>query len=399
MTPTLAGVLRRALIAAAAALAVLALPAAAAASSVDPLRPWALQNEAGDYDVSLSDAIQHARRHDLITAQPIHYTGDLAAMRAANPDVRVYVYLNGTFAQKTDGERWPASWYARDAQGRKVRNLVTGNFMMLPNVDGWVRSRIDECRARIVLTGYDGCDVDMLGPAPTVSGYVTAPAINRATGRAWTKAEWLRATSALAARVKAAVAPALVVGNGLSTGAHYWDPAGGTRQILAGIDGASAEAWLRGAKTPIGEYRSEAEWRQDVDMVADAEARGKSLLTLTKVWAPGTAEQKEAWRRYALASYLLASGGRSYFTFSASPTQPPTAWNPIYAEDLGSPLAPYARAGGVYQRRFADGRVLVNPSGRPVTVWLGGTLYTTTGLAVTKVTLGAHTGEILTTTP
>ena len=39
---------------------------------------------------------------------------------------------------------------------------------------------------------------------------------------------------------------------------------------------------------------------------------------MTKPWGGGTAAQKEAYRLYALASFLLGNAGHSYFYFSAN---------------------------------------------------------------------------------
>jgi hypothetical protein len=157
-----------------------------------------------------------------------------------------------------------------------------------------------------------------------------------------------------------------------------------------------AEGWLRGATDPITAYPSEAHWKQDVDALPDAGAQGKSFLGVTKVWTTGTQAQKRAWFVFALASFLLGNDGSSYMTFSYTPGDLTVdrAW---YHLVLGNPVGSYAKVNGVYQRDFAAGRVLVNPTPSTFTIALGGTYYTLSGVAVTSVKLGPDSASILTT--
>ena len=64
---------------------------------------------------------------------------------------------------------------------------------------------------------------------------------------------------------------------------------------------------------------------------------------------------------------------------------------------LGSPNGAYAKVGGVYQRQFSTGRVLVNPTGATVTVPLGRTYYDPNHHAMTTAKMAPNTGLVLTT--
>ena len=56
----------------------------------------------------------------------------------------------------------------------------------------------------------------------------------------------------------------------------------------------------------------------------------------------------------------------------------------------------YYRAGGVYQRDFERGKVLVNPTGQDVKVELQGTWHTDEGVPVdSPLLMPGHTGAIL----
>src|SRR3954451_1470617 len=62
----------------------------------------------------------------------------------------------------------------------------------------------------------------------------------------------------------------------------------------------------------------------------------------------------------------------------------------------GQPQAAYSDTGGVYQRTFAAGKVLVNPGDTSVTVALGGTYTDLDGQTVSSVTMAPHTGQVVT---
>ena len=206
----------------------------------------------------------------------------------------------------------------------------------------------------------------------------------------------MAATGALADGVRRVVAPRLVYGNGIGDGAAYFGgPA--PRSALAGsLDGAVLETFGRDAGDPIGQYRSLADWKADVDVLVDLDRRGVRALTITKTWVPATTTQVNDWRQYALGTFLLGAGEGARFSFvSAAGLETPSEDSWILHVPLGSPVGGYRPADGVYQRDFANGRVLVNPGTGPVRVALGETLHTPSCTAVTAVTVPAHSARLL----
>lgn len=359
-----------------------------------PLDVWAPANE-GTFDVTRSEAVDIAGRFGLIVALPRTFRDYVADMKAANPRLILLAYMNGSFAQKDQGSAYPESWYARDADGNKLQSQSYGNWLMDVSNPGWIEDRMSTCRSLVASTGYDGCMLDMLGIAPLDPGYLTGLPINPSTGQVWTKRDWLDATSRVAATVKGGAAPGIVVGNGLGSGSRYFDADHPSAVLLGGIDGGLAETWIRAAGQGIATYRSVSEWKQDVDMLAAAGAGRTPVLTLTKVWVDGTKAEKNAWHEFSLASFLLGTDGRSYFSFSYSSSSDSTAGHPWWTLDLGSPTGPYFDAGGYYERRFTSGLALVNPGDSTYTVDLGGTYVTVWGKEVTSVTLFPHRGKVL----
>jgi hypothetical protein len=387
----------RAALAAAAIAAVLAaaLAGAAPAHAESPLRLWT----AGAFGrIPVPDraaAVADARRFDLITAHPTTYRRHLAAMRAANPAFRVVAYVNATFVGRGQGDAFPDEWYLRDAAGNKVQSIRFGNYMMNPAEPGWIETRVRLCRTLVAQSGYDGCQLDVLGTSPVRPGYTTGVAINPATGRPWTIAGWLAATSNLAAVVRQRLAPAFVIGNGITDGPRYFDPAGPSARLFDALDVVIAEGFLRTGRAPIAPFPTRADWKKNVDMLVDAGARGHRMLVVTKTWTDGTAEEKDRWHRLALASFLLGTDGRHGFVFTYAEGQDATAVHPWWDADLGAALRPYGFVGGVYGRRFERGLVLVNPFAATKTVALDGAYRNLAGQVVTSARLRSMGATIL----
>src|SRR4029450_4867610 len=107
--------------------------------------------------VTIAEAVARAHRFQVIAAHPWPYRGAAQAMRQAAPDLILLAYLNGTLAQRSQGDTYPPRWYLRDAAGEKVRSLDWGNYLMDPRNAGWIADRVDRCRRLIQESGFDGC--------------------------------------------------------------------------------------------------------------------------------------------------------------------------------------------------------------------------------------------------
>jgi len=341
---------------------------------------------------SVDDAAAHARRFDVIVAWTRDYEGDVAAMRAANPDLMLFAYMNGSAVGRKYADTFPDDWYLRDASGAKVRSKAYGNYMMDPADPGWIANRVATCQEDLATSDFNGCYLDVLGVSPTRAAYVTGVPIDPRTGQPWTAADWLAATSSLATAVKSGVTPAPVLGNGLGNGPLYFNATAPTSQLLDGIDAGMAESWLRHARDAIGNYPSIRQWTESIEMLRTSE---KPVFALTKVWVSAAITEKRAWHRFALASFLLANPGGDYFDYSWAPQGLVTDDPFIRATKIGAPVGTYALRSGVYQRTYSNGRVLVNPSFDTFTIALGGNYVRLDGVTVNSVTLGPHGAAIL----
>lgn len=378
------------------------LPAGGAQALTAPtdthLRFWASTNggTSAQQVYTRTEAVAVATRYDVVVATKHAFRDHVDAMKVANPELSIIAYMNGAFSKDTEDGAFPADWYVRDGAGNKVRSSQWGNFLMDPVKPGWRDFVVSRCTQWLTISaGYDGCYLDDLGAGNLIStGNLSARPVNPRTRSAYTQNEWLRDTSGLAAHVTTKLDRKMILANGLNSGANYFEPTIDARRLITATDGANAEGWLRGAHTGLEDFRPEARWKQDVDLLVDAGQQGKSVIAMTKIWRSATAAQVERWRRYSYASFLLGTNGRQYLYFNpAGPGKPPAA-HPLDTVLTGQPVSGYVKSGGVYQRRFERATVLVNPTATTVTVDLGRLHRKLDGGISTKVTLAPHTGEI-----
>ena len=346
---------------------------------------------------TMAQAVQIAKTYDLIAAHRGQFDSYLAAMKAANPKLVVLIYFNGSLAQKHQGTTYPASWYAHDQSGHQITSRLFGNYLMDVGNSGWAGTVAHECATAVAAAPFDGCFIDMLGDAVLFRSFLSGVPINPATGHPWTTKERMDATTAIAQGVRSALpAGKIVMANGLDAGFRYYDPVAPSSELLAGADAGLAEIWLRQATRPVTQFRTTAQWLQDVQMMGAATALGRAMAVTTKVWIGATAAEVKRWHAYSLASFLLGTMGTSYYAF-LSPNTPSafTANNPWDHLRVGAPLGSMTLTGGVYERSYTHALALVNPGSTTQTVAV--TKCTTLeGKAVTSITLAPDTGEVCT---
>lgn len=344
-----------------------------------------------------------------------------------NPAVKVLKYTLGPYVTDKDRDTLLATRpqaLARDSQSRLIRATGFAQSLVVPNNPDWLAFLNDKIRNTLMPTkdafAYDGVFVDSSGNAPVATKFVSAPPVDPATGRLYTRSSWFTALRPLLATSKTA-GGGLVVFNGLQRGESYWrEPMGESPRSLLdvpGLTGALSETVWRGASDSISYWRPPASWLSEVKMIEDVQARGVNGFFWTKCWSDGNTCNRAPnadtlvpqWRRFALASHLLAAGSKSYFNFDTSKNDTPYSNAAEYFPDydhatrLGTtpstnPRQPVAGTDAWF-RTFSNGVVLVNPNQtKSVTVALdpSKTYRKFDGATVTgSVTLAPHTGEVL----
>ncbi len=174
---------------------------------------------------------------------------------------------------------------------------------------------------------------------------------------------------------------------------------GAVAELASQLDGICYCNFLREPEAGLGQFKSESEWLDELQTLATLSARpDQVVLTATRFDLAGTADSNalRGWFQYALATYLLAVNGQhSFFSFQGE-SAPEWLADPALRVRLGTPFGAASRANGVYQRRFSDGLVLVNPGAEARTVSLSRAYRTVAGNPVGAVRMPPHSGMILT---
>ena len=368
-------------------------PSDALVGSAHTIGHFTYMQENARHKPGATEAVTLAKTYDVIVALPGQLGSHIPAMRKANPSITILGYLNGSYAQSTEGSKYPSSWYATTKSGSKIRSVGYGNYLMRPDNAGWQANRAAECK-KIIASGYMGCMLDMVGPAPIMDGYNTGfPA---KSGKNYTLSGWLTATGSVGRAVAAANAGHPVWGNGYSSGRRYFASDGPSSILRPNFSQLLTESWIRGSTTPLTTKPNEAYWKSAVDQLADLESRGLGTAAIVKIWANGTTSAKAKVAEWATASFLLGAGQRSFLAISYSPGDDPTSLSTIEKSAIGKPAGTRQRASnGIWKRAFTGGTVLVNPTGSTITVSLGRAHVGSDGKKVTSVTLAPNTGRIL----
>ncbi len=329
-----------------------------------------------------------ARRYSVIVLQGTD-AAMVPALRAGNPHLKIFVYVDilravvggaqsctSLAADQAQHPNWLLS--GTNGQAIDVANVYHLDIGNPAYQQACVNGAIAQARAG----HFDGVYFDGVDSQPAYGfGGAAPPVIPRYTNLA----VWQAAITSLLERAEPQIHSAglQLIGNiggetpslfqrweGLMDGAEdesFTDDTGGTAQWLY---------W----------------WPDEISDMKWSEAHGKLLLVHSH-------NKTEAGNAYGLATMLMAAGGHTSYSTANGNYAGYEQWYPEYttAQVLGAPRGGYTRgAGGIYERRFAHGIVLVNPSTHSVGgIGLGGT-YSGTGLTnVSRVTLGPTSGLIL----
>jgi Hypothetical glycosyl hydrolase family 15 len=343
-------------------------------------------------------AIGH--QSDIVNGLAVQIRSYGAALKKANPRIRLFVYVNGMFAQSNQANAFPPSWYLHDGNGNKITSGTNHNYLMNPfsralfqGHSGWAAFVAYQCAAKINESrfGY-GCFLDQMSSAGNTA-FVSAHPINPQTHLPFTMSAFMNAVNVVGNRV-ARIAP--IVGNSYESGARYY---GNQTRIVnaSNIHLFEAEHWL-GATQPRDAHNL-VTWKQNVQMLIDAQRHGKgALLNFGEM-----ASSLQQWQNYVVSSMLLGNNGRVWIHFDSSNPSGPTSWQlntPLMRMPIGKPLqtsrtvAGYLNQ-GVYRRAFSNGLVIVNPTARSVSISLMRARRSPSGQLVSRVVLKPFTGSVL----
>lgn len=364
---------------------------ASSAASGKFLKLWSAEWMAGQKSFTTAQAQEYARRMTVIVAMRGKFTKEIAAMKAANPSLKVLVYRNATFG----GKGYADNLYAKNKSGQRIyaRKWPT-TFLMNISSPAWASEVGRSCVELIKVSKYDGCFLDVLGSGPLMGNYLSSLPVTG--GKTWTHSQWINWADDITVAAKRATGKT-VMGNGLGNGRRYFSSTMSSKGLVAGNDGMEPELFVREAHSSVGSYYSEGTWKQDVDMMIDVQNKGSRVLSMTKLWTGATEAQKDAWHKYALATFLMGSNGNSYFSFLRDKNSGASWGAHRYNQiDVGTPLGGYSKIGnGMYARNFSKGKVVVNVGKSPAGLRLDASYRTADGARASGTyTLAANSAEI-----
>jgi hypothetical protein len=328
---------------------------------------------------------QEARRYRVMVLQaPFGWL--VPRLHRYNRRLQVYMYQFVMFARADDPQglelctSLPAArahnWFLRGPGGQVLTS--GGSFGLDPGIPSFQRSCAAHAAALAKRYGFDGIFLDGVGALPDYQFHRTVSVPKYPTQRRWVNA--MTAFLQTMSRIVHARGVKVIANLGGPQLWLRWSPL---------LDGAEEESWTDGG---LGLAQQIPWWRQKLDNVAWSEAHGKLVLLHSY-------NSTEAANVYGLASMLLVAAGHSTYSTSNANYLGAEDWYPEYASArrLGAPLGHYFRLrSGVYERRFANGLVLVNPTRRSVArIRLRGA-YSGTGLSHARtVAMGPTSGLIL----
>jgi putative glycosyl hydrolase-like family 15 (GHL15) protein len=385
-----------------------AVAATTAARAGDPtLHGWiaGFQNRGARGSNAATTPEQDARNFDLIidtTGQPDNKTAAVVdSLHVINPKLKYLVYLSGCCNVGQDTFNYPESSFAHNTAGHRLTSPSGGPLMNRRDAT-WRNHRASLCQQWVTQYHFDGCFFDSFSFTWFTSG--SSVPIDPATNQPWTLENYDQVGQQILADVRATVrtvsgAPVLLGFNGLTKGNGYFAKNKGTT-MLPNTDYAMAEIFLISPDDAVTAYRSEADWKADVDMVADVGRRGKHFIGTVKSWSTGTQAQKDQLLKYASASFLLGADPTATAYLNFQNEQALYGGSQYYAwwnRKLGKATGAYFKAGNCYVRTFGKGKVVVNPTTAACSYPLGGTYTDLGGSQVTTASLPSHTASIYTT--
>ncbi|MBP7600163.1 MAG: hypothetical protein KA750_02360 [Thermoflexales bacterium] len=279
----------------------------------------------------------------------------------------------------------------------KVALAPGGDAAVLNIRNADVRAQIAD-RVAVAARGFDGVILDGVGDELIRAS--ASPIFT--TTKAFTDQQRRDAVDVLLRAIRARVPDKLLIVSGYAweDGAAFSARPTEAQDLAAIADGAYVEKFLRAPISRTNEFKSEANWKKDVDLLANLSQDNKVVLLSTRFSEPISGTQKAEWLRYVVTSYLLGKNGtRTYLQFDSGGDMTYLD-DPLLNTRLGAPVEGYGKlASGLYKREFASGVVLVNPGEKAIKIDIAADLKaayeTLSGLQVKSLEMSPRSGTIL----
>jgi hypothetical protein len=316
-------------------------------------------------------------------------------LKAGNPNLKVYLYLSPVTTDSntptgsscvtyTEANASHANWFLQDSSSNRL--ALSGyptSYVMDVGNKTYQNACATEAIADAKAGGWDGIFLDE--GDPTLRFLIANPSASTLypTDTAWQGA-MLSLLKNIGPKIKKAGLSVVMNIGGTSGFPGIWE------QWNTYLNGAMEESFTNGGAGP--DSIENGQWLPKFQHEVWSEGHSKLSLNHSVV-----SSTDEVGATYGLSTTLL--GARGLSTYSASSEYTTETWWPEYdtANALGKPSGAYkVLANGVYERKFANGIVLVNPHNTVSTsTSLGGT-YSGSGLTKVKTaTLPATSGLVM----
>jgi hypothetical protein len=317
-------------------------------------------------------------------------------LKAANPNLKVLVYQNlSAMAQGTgpgglsssgvnyaEADNAHPEWFLLNTSGSRISE---GGYSWLWMADTSEESYQQQWTSNVIkLLSAGPWDGVMMDDTNTTARYHTEPS---SIAKYPTDAAYQGAIGSMLAyagpRIQAA--GKLAVPNMGSWSEYPEVVEGWLKYVSGGVD----EMFAKWSSTPGQGYRDASGWQTQVEEIQSTERMGKIFLAITQA----EASDKQAIL-YGWGSVLL--GADDHTAYSAAASYSSEEWCGECETQIGEPTSVATKvAGGVWERSFSGGLVVVNPTTLTVGVNLGAA-YSGSGLAgATTATMPANTALVL----
>jgi putative glycosyl hydrolase-like family 15 (GHL15) protein len=317
-------------------------------------------------------------------------------LKAANPNLKVLVYQNLSAMAQGTGQGGLSSsgvnyaeannahpeWFLLNTSGSRISE---GGYSWLWMADTANQSYQQQWTSNVIkLLSTGPWDGVMMDDTNTTARYHTEPA---SIAKYPTDAAYQGAIGSMLAyagpRIQAA--GKLAVPNMGSWSEYPEVVEGWLKYVSGGVD----EMFAKWSPTPGQGYRDTSGWQTQIEEIQSTERMGKIFLAITQA----EASDKQAIL-YGWGSVLLGADGHT--AYSAAATYTSEEWCSECEAQIGEPTSVATKvAGGVWERSFSGGLVVVNPTTATVDVDLGGT-YSGSGLIdASTATMPANTALVL----
>lgn len=346
-------------------------------------------------EASFPNAPQSAQHNSYIVLQAWE-AKRATELKAANPNLKVLVYQNlSAMAQGTGPGGLSSSgvnyaeastahpeWFLLDTSGSRISE---GGYSWLWMADTANQSYQQQWTSNVIkLLSTGPWDGVMMDDTNTTARYHTEPS---SIAKYSTDAAYQGAIGSMLAyagpRIQAA--GKLAVPNMGSWSEYPEVVEGWLKYVSGGVD----EMFAKWSSTPGQGYRDASGWQTQIEEIQSTERMGKIFLAITQAEA-----SDEQAIRYGWGSVLLGADGHT--AYSAAANYSSEEWCNECETQIGEPTSVATKVvGGVWERSFTGGLVVVNPTTATVGVNLGGT-YSGSGLAdATTATMPANTALVL----